>query len=205
MNRIISDEGLDFTYATVDTATFNMGIEVNDFTFNVSKVGDGELSVVSIETNIPTAFDITSSNIDTEGFGSYTVDLDRSQLPDGLYQSSITVTFSNENSVVISISFQVGADRERISIPAVYLQLLNDLGESVIGGSLPMDDGTVAFYVDDIAPGSYYWRFSTIIDSFIMDPAEFFNYYPDLSNSNEYFVLGENDICLLYTSPSPRD
>ena len=57
-----------------------------------------------------------------------------------------------------------------------------------------MDDGTVAFYVDDIAPGSYYWRFSTIIDSFIMDPAEFFNYYPDLSNSNEYFVLGENDI-----------
>ena len=194
VNRIISDEGLDFTYATVDTATFNMGIEVNDFTFNVSKVGDGELSVVSIETNIPTAFDITSSNIDTEGFGSYTVDLDRSQLPDGLYQSSITVTFSNENSVVISISFQVGADRERISIPAVYLQLINDLGESVIGGSLPMDDGTVAFYVDSIAPGSYYWRFSTIIDSFIMDPAEFFNYYPDLSNSNEYFVLGENDI-----------
>ena len=194
VNRIISDEGLDFTYATVDTATFNMGIEVNNFTFNVSKVGDGELSIVSIETNIPTAFDITSSNIDTEGFGSYTVDLDRSQLPDGLYQSSITVTFSNENSVVISISFQVGADRERISIPAVYLQLINDLGESVIGGSLPMDDGTVAFYVDSIAPGSYYWRFSTIIDSFIMDPAEFFNYYPDLSNSNEYFVLGENDI-----------
>ncbi len=194
VNRIISDEGLDFTYATIDTATFNMGIDVNNFDFNVSKVGDGELSVVSIETNIPTAFDITSSNIDTEGFGSYTVDLDRSQLPDGLYQSSITVTFSNENSVVISISFQVGADRERIPIPSVYLQLLNDLGESAIAGSLPMDDGTVAFYVDDIAPGSYYWRFSTTIDSFIMDPAEFFNYYPDLSNSNEYFVLGENDI-----------
>ena len=57
-----------------------------------------------------------------------------------------------------------------------------------------MDDGGVGFYIDGIAPGNYYWEFSTVIDSFILDPAEFFNYYPDISNSNEYFVLGENDI-----------
>ena len=88
--------------------------------------------------------------------------MDRSQIPDGLYQSSITVSFSNENSVVISISFQVGADRERISIPTVYLSLKNDLDERIIGGTLPMDDGGVGFYVDDIPPGNYYWEFSII-------------------------------------------
>ena len=194
VNRIISDEGLDFTYATVDRSTFNMGVDVDNFDFNVSKVGDGELSIVSIESDISSAFNITSSNTDAEGFGEYTVSLDRSQVPDGLYQSTITVSFSNENSVVISISFQVGADRERISIPTVYLQLLDEFGESQIAGRLSMEDGGVGFYVDGIAPGNYYWRFSTIIDSFIMDPAEFFNYYPDLSDANEYFVLGENDI-----------
>lgn len=194
VNRIISDEGLDFTYATIDTSTFNMGVEVDNFDFNITKVGDGELSVISIESDIASAFNVTSSNADAEGFGTYTVDLDRSQIPDGLYQSSITVSFSNENSVVISISFQVGADRERISIPTVYLSLKNDLDERIIGGTLPMDDGGVGFYVDDIPPGNYYWEFSTVIDSFYLDPAEFFNYYPDLSNSNEYFVLGENDI-----------
>ena len=194
VNRIISDEGLDFTYATIDTSTFNMGVEVDNFDFNITKVGDGELSVISIESDIASAFNVTSSNSDAEGFGTYTVDLDRSQIPDGLYQSSITVSFSNENSVVISISFQVGADRERISIPTVYLSLMNDLDERIIGGTLPMDDGGVGFYVDDIPPGNYYWEFSTVIDSFYLDPAEFFNYYPDLSNSNEYFVLGENDI-----------
>lgn len=194
VNRIISDEGLDFTYATIDTASFNMGVEVNNFDFNITKIGDGELSVVSIESDISSAFNITSSSTDAEGFGSYTVSLDRTEIPDGLYQSSITVTFSNENSVVITISFQVGADRERISIPTVYLQLMNDLDERIVGGTLPMDDGGVGFYIDGIAPGNYYWEFSTVIDSFILDPAEFFNYYPDISNSNEYFVLGENDI-----------
>ena len=156
VNRIISDEGLDFTYATIDTSTFNMGVEVDNFDFNITKVGDGELSVISIESDIASAFNVTSSNSDAEGFGTYTVDLDRSQIPDGLYQSSITVSFSNENSVVISISFQVGADRERISIPTVYLSLMNDLDERIIGGTLPMDDGGVGFYVDDIPPAVSY-------------------------------------------------
>ena len=75
VNRIISDEGLDFTYATIDTSTFNMGVEVDNFDFNITKVGDGELSVISIESDIPSAFNVTSSNSDAEGFGTYTVDL----------------------------------------------------------------------------------------------------------------------------------
>ena len=193
VNRIISDEGLDFTYATIDTSTFNMGVEVNEFDFIVSKVGDGELSVSSLVSDISSAFNITASNVDSEGFGTYTVSLDRTQIPDGLYQSNLAVTFSNENTTNISISFQVGADRERISIPSIYLQLIDEFDESVVGGLLSMDDGGVSFYTE-VSPGNYFWRFSSVIDRFIMDPAEFFNYYPDLSSSNEYFVLGENDI-----------
>ena len=57
-----------------------------------------------------------------------------------------------------------------------------------------MDDGGVGFYIDGIAPGNYYWEFSTVIDSFILDPAEFYNYYPDASSPDDYFTLGENDI-----------
>ena len=193
VNRIISDEGLDFTYATIDTSTFNMGVEVNEFDFIVSKVGDGELSVSSLVSDISSAFNITASNVDSEGFGTYTVSLDRTQIPDGLYQSNLAVTFSNENTTNISISFQVGADRERISIPSIYLQLIDEFDESVVAGLLSMDDGGVSFYTE-VSPGNYFWRFSSVIDRFIMDPAEFFNYYPDLSSSNEYFVLGENDI-----------
>ena len=44
---------------------------------------------------------------------------------------------------------------------------MNDLDERIIGGTLPMDDGGVGFYVDDIPPGNYYWEFSTVIDRFI--------------------------------------
>ena len=194
VNRIISDEGLDFTYATVDTTTFNMGLEVNNFDFNINKVGDGELSVVSIESAIPSAITINSATIDSEGFGNYTVSLDRSSLPDGLYQSNVKVTFSNENSVVVSVSFQVGPDREIIPVPTVYLTLRDSNGESVVYDYLGMPEGTLAFTANDIPPGDYYWIFSTVIDDFITDPGEFYNYYPDISNSDEYFNLGENDI-----------
>ena len=194
VNRIISDEGLDFTYATVDTQTYNMGVEVSDFIFNIIKVGDGELSVNSIDSNISSAINITAEDIDSEGFGSYKVTLDRSSLPDGLYQTNIIATFSNENSSAVSVSFQVGADRERISIENVYAELRDDLGESIVWGRLSLPDGGASFTANDIPPGNYYWLFSTIIDDFIMDPAEFYNYYPDLSSSDEYFNLGENDI-----------
>ena len=81
------------------------------FDFNVSKVGDGELSVSSLVSDISSGFNITASNVDSEGFGTYTVSLDRTKIPDGLYQSNLAVTFSNENTTNISISFQVGADR----------------------------------------------------------------------------------------------
>ena len=194
VNRIISDEGLDFTYATIDTTTYNMGLEVNNFDFNINKVGDGELSVVSIESAIPSAVTINSTSADSEGFGNYTVSLDRSSLPDGLYQSNVTVTFSNENSVVLSISFQVGPDREIIPVPTIYLTLRDSNGESPVYDYLEMPEGSLAFTANNIPPGDYYWVFSTIIDDFITDPGEFYNYYPDISNSDEYFNLGENDI-----------
>ena len=71
--------------------------------------------------------------------------------------------------------------------------MIDEFDESVVAGLLSMDDGGVSFYTE-VSPGNYFWRFSSVIDRFIMDPAEFFNYYPDLSSSNEYFVLGENDI-----------
>ena len=121
VNRIISDEGLDFTYGTVDPGSYNLGKEFNSFNFNINKVGDGELSVTTVESNIPSALTISSSDIDSEGFGSYTLSIDRTDLPDGLYQANIKVVFSNENTSQIAISFQVGDDRERISINRLYV------------------------------------------------------------------------------------
>ena len=194
VTRIISEEGLDFTYGTISPGIYNLGVEFNEFDLEVSKVGEGELLVNELSADIPSAVQITPINVDSEGFGSYRVTIDRASLPDGLYQSKITVPFSNENSSSMVVTFQVGADRENISIPNIYATLIDESSEAVVWGYLDLTEGSVRFTASDINEGNYYWMFSTIVDSYIMDPGEFYNYYPDQSSTDDYFNLGESDI-----------
>ena len=92
------------------------------------------------------------------------------------------------------VTFQVGADRENISIPNIYATLIDESSEAVVWGYLDLTEGSVRFTASDINEGNYYWMFSTIVDSYIMDPGEFYNYYPDQSSTDDYFNLGESDI-----------
>ena len=194
VTRIISDEGLDFTYGTINPGIYNMGVEFDDFDLQVNKIGDGELVVNQITTDIPTAISISPKATDSEGFGTYSVQLDRSNVPDGLYTSRITVPFSNDNSASMEISFQVGADRENIPVPAVYIALVDDNGDGVVWATFDMSEGFVNFVANDINQGNYYFLFSTIVDDYILDPGEFYNYYPDQNSNDDYFVLDEGDI-----------
>jgi serine protease len=146
VTRIISDEGLDFTYGTVSPGIYNMGVDINSFELEVSKIGDGELLVNQITSNIPSAVQISPTSVDSEGFGTYTVVIDRSSIPDGLYTTRITIPFSNDNASSMEISFQVGSDRENIPIPEIYVALINDdTGEGVRFGRFDMPEGFVSF------------------------------------------------------------
>ena len=73
------------------------------------------------------------------------------------------------------VTFQVGADRENISIPNIYSTLIDESSEAVVLGYLDLTEGSVRFTASDINEGNYYWMFSTIVDSYIMDPGEFYN------------------------------
>ena len=195
VTRIISDEGLDFTYGTVSPGIYNMGVDINSFELEVSKIGDGELLVNQITSNIPSAVQISPTSVDSEGFGTYTVAIDRSSIPDGLYTTRITIPFSNDNASSMEISFQVGSDRENIPIPEIYVALINDdTGEGVRFGRFDMPEGFVSFVANGVNQGNYYWLFSTIVDDYILDPGEFYNYYPDQDSNETYFVLGDGDI-----------
>ena len=57
-----------------------------------------------------------------------------------------------------------------------------------------MPEGFVSFIANGVNQGNYYWLFSTIVDDYILDPGEFYNYYPDQDSNETYFVLGEGDI-----------
>ena len=50
---------------------------------------------------------VASESIDSEGFGTYSVTIDRT-LPDGVYQYSVRFNLSNDSYLNSTVSLQVG-------------------------------------------------------------------------------------------------
>ena len=197
--RIIDEEGLDFTYGSINPGTANLGLEFNSYDITVSKVGDGELSVASITNDLPSAVTISEIDVDESGFGTYRLTFDRSSLPDGLYRTNTRVTFSNENIQSSVATFQVGPERERpyVEFVSTYLYQVDEVGGTislVFGNDGEMVDGEVAFTAENLPDGQYYFSYFSFIDNFIRDVGEFEARYPDAGSGLQYMNLAGSDL-----------
>ena len=197
--RIIDEEGLDFTYGSISPGTVNLSVDLDTYELTISKVGDGELSVSSIENDLPSAVTISEINVDDNGFGTYQVLFDRSSLPDGLYRTNTRVTFSNENIQSSVATFQVGPERDRpyVEFISTYLYQVDDVAGTislVFGNDGEMVDGEVAFSAENLPDGQYYFSYFSFIDNFIRDVGEFEARYPDAGSGLQYMNLDGGDL-----------
>ena len=197
--RIIDEEGLDFTYGSIDPGTANLGLEFNSYDINVTKVGEGELSVSSFTNDLPSAVTISEIDVDESGFGTYRLTFDRSSLPDGLYRTNTRVTFSNENIQSSVATFQVGPERERpyVEFVSTYLYQVDEVGGTislVFGNDGEMVDGEVGFTAENLPDGQYYFSYFSFIDNFIRDVGEFEARYPDAGSGLQYMNLSGSDL-----------
>ena len=197
--RIIDEEGLDFTYGSIDPGTANLGLEFNSYDITVTKVGEGELSVSSITNDLPSAVTISEIDVDESGFGTYRLTFDRSSLPDGLYRTNTRVTFSNENIQSSVATFQVGPERDRpyVEFISTYLYQVDEVGGTislVFGNDGEMVDGEVAFTAENLPDGQYYFSYFSFIDNFIRDVGEFEARYPDAGSGLQYMNLAGSDL-----------
>ena len=197
--RIIDEEGLDFTYGSINPGTANLGLEFNSYDITVTKVGDGELSVASITNDLPSAVTISEIDVDESGFGTYRLTFDRSSLPDGLYRTNTRVTFSNENIQSSVATFQVGPERDRpyVEFISTYLYQVDEVGGTislVFGNDGEMVDGEVAFTAENLPDGQYYFSYFSFIDNFIRDVGEFEARYPDAGSGLQYMNLDGSDL-----------
>ena len=195
VTALISDEGLDFTYARIGPKNISLPNDENAFTFEITKIGTGDLSVTALTSDNNNALSIVSTEVDDDGFGSYTATLDRSSLPDGSYQSNISAELSNDGTVQLTVQYQIGPDRERTNVGPVYVALIDSSGEQVVWGFLELNQ-SLNFFVDAIENGEYYWLFSSELDAngYIGEPGELYNYYPDESATSLYFEVDGQDI-----------
>jgi hypothetical protein len=197
--RIIDEEGLDFTYGSIDPGSANLGLEFNSYDITVTKVGEGELSVSSITNDLPSAVTISEIGVDENGFGTYRLTFDRSSLPDGLYRTNTRVTFSNENIQSSVATFQVGPERDRpyVEFVSTYLYQVDEVGGTislVFGNDGEMVDGEVAFTAENLPDGQYYFSYFSFIDNFIRDVGEFEARYPDAGSGLQYMNLSGSDL-----------
>lgn len=193
-STLVSDEGLDFTYGRIDPSNIVIDSDTNNFTITIEKVGDGELSVTEVITN--DYMTVASESIDSDGFGTYSVTIDRGTLPDGVYQYSVRFNLSNDSYLNSTVSLQVGDIRARPSVGMVTAYLYDyNLEEVVFAGRLDLD-GEFNYILEDVAPGDYYWLHSTNIDSngYINDRAELAESNPESSNANQYFSVIDSDV-----------
>ena len=190
------DGGLDFTYATITPGSFVFGYTDTEKTITVSKVGTGDLTVTQLVSSNSSLTSISTIDVDSDGYGTYKVTLTRGEVPDGTYTGSIIAELSDGTKSNVTFTYSSGAERTSPEIGYVLAYLYDEDGEYYKGWRVQLGAGGLTFNVSDIDIGSYYWLFSTNIDSdgYIRGTGEIWEQYPEVTSQYEFFTLVDRDV-----------
>lgn len=170
---------------TVSLSTFQLefGALTESLTFSVTRTGTPSLVAITPYDNWIT---ITEETVDSDGFGTYRVSLDRSGLSEGNYASHITVT-SSLGSQTINLSLEVMPSTFEPSTSQLQLLLLDE-GQNVVATAFAdHSSSTITFELTNIPAGSYSLYTSTDIDNdgIYCEAGEFFGLYNGSIQLNE--------------------
>ena len=119
---------------------------------NLRNAGGGELTITEVSADQPW-LTVTADEVDAAGLGNYALVVDRSELPDGLFQASVTVD-SSAGSLVIAVSLAVGELAVEGAFGTVYFLLIDPLTGGVMGQTTAADgDDEIVF--EQVLPGEY--------------------------------------------------
>ena len=107
---------------------------------------------------------VSSSSVDANGLGSYSVTLDRTNLIDGIYDATITVTPDSGYPLSISVTMQVGEVVSGGGMTQQYILLLDadSENEDVVAETQSDSNGNYKF--TDLKPGRYIINAGSDID-----------------------------------------
>ena len=193
LNNTLNDIGDPTTYAYLSLPYLDYGTSTTELAVDLIKVGTGSLSVSSLSADDATGLSYSSS-VDSNGFGTYTIILDRSAITDGEYSNTLNFNLSDGEKVAIKIYYQVGTLRSRANIGKAWVVMYDASDDSVWGSGALDLDGSVNFTTTSpVAAGNYYIITSTDIDNdgTICDYGELCEYYPPISGTDTYFTVEE--------------
>ena len=136
---------------------------------DVENLGGGSPSIVAI-THSSTWVEITPLQVDGVGLGTYTVNVDRTGLVDGLYSDIIAFDFGS-TTLRVTVSMSVGSQDSEGELASIYPLLFDpsiNNGEGAViaqATTAKLSDGSIRYQFSDIEPGSYYIYAGTDIDN----------------------------------------
>ena len=95
-----------------------------------------------------------NSSVDSNGAGTYTLYIDRSEIPNGAFQNRLYFNLSNSSKISLGLYYEVGSARSRANLGKVFVGLYNASDTLVASGGLDLD-GSLSFYASDIVNGEY--------------------------------------------------
>ena len=194
-NSVITGEGLTKSYAYVNPGLIDYGFNTTSINIELNKVGSSSLSVSGLSADNPTGLTYSSS-VNSEGYGTYTLSLDRSNYPNGQFENVLYFNMSDGTSPAVGIRFGKGSLPNRADLGKVYIALVNSSGNLVASGDLDLDGSLVFETVGEVPIDDYWYVISTDIDNDggICNSGEICEIYPTSDSSDYYISIVDADV-----------
>lgn len=194
------------TTVTSNLSVLDFGAATQALDLEISKVGDGQLSIVKLHASEPWIH-LTSVSLDTSSFGTYRVMVDRAGLQAGSYAGQVGFEGSDGTTLWIPVAMRIG-NAVAGNAGYLYALLLDEWSLQNINQweGLP-SDGHYALSLSGVTPGKWFLVVGTDIDNdgSICDPGEFCQFYPSDGDTSP-IEIRDDDIDIpsfILTPPEP--
>ena len=137
----------------------------------------------------------TPNSVNTEGLGTYNLNIDRTGLLDGTYTGSLEFRFVGAPSITVNVSMTVGAVERAGEVAQLFAILIAAETNEVLQTVLTTDTGNnqLTYQFTDVAAGDYRVLIGTDVDNdtIICQTGEACGGYPTV-NSLETITVNEN-------------
>lgn len=177
------------TVAIFEPAALAFGRTDETLPLSVSRLGDDGLAILAVSGDAGW-LQASGQDLDGDGFGTYQVAVDRTDLADGIYLAHLNVETSTGTRSV-AVKMQVLAETTSGALANHYVLLLDSDSGDAVGQAQVASTG--AFTIEGVRPGGYYLIAGSDMDNdnYIGDAGEAFGAYLSLDNPT-LLEIGDN-------------
>jgi serine protease len=108
----------------LSTTTLNLGVALTSAQFSISNAGSGTLDITSISNDSSGWLSVSPASIDANGLGTYSANVNRTGLLNGLYTATITIA-SSAGTQTVSVIMQVDTAAASDNAGFHYIELID--------------------------------------------------------------------------------